>query len=220
MTMVERIPEPDAEIGRPGHDLREAVGVFDDLERIQSSVDELLLAGFDRSEISTVASRTTIERQLGRGYLDVSEIEDDLTIPRTVFVSKTSLGDAEGVLIAVCVYVFAVVAAGVMAAAQASSTILILTVIVSGAVGGLIGYYLARRVDQRHARAFREQLEHGGLILWVNLHNVRQEKRAIEILQRHGARHIHVHDVPEPAPVQLSDELKLRHLWPTAWWRP
>jgi hypothetical protein len=42
-------------------------------------------------------------------------------------------------------------------------------------------------------RSERDQIDRGGLLLWVRLWNAEDEGRAIEILGRHSAREVHVH---------------------------
>ena len=54
---------------------------------------------------------------------------------------------------------------------------------------------MAREASGRPTRARRlqEQLDHGGLLLWVRTWDVDEEERAIQILERHSARDVHVH---------------------------
>jgi hypothetical protein len=176
--------------------VREAVGVFDDAERLQAAVDELQVNGFDRSSISTLADGHSVELALGRIYADIREIEDDTDAPRTVVVSRTSLGDAEGVLIGLAVYVPTVIAAGVLAAKGATSGTIAGAVLLAGAAGGLIGYLVARWLERRYLRRYHEQMSHGGMVVWVATRSAEEERRASEILRRAGARDVHVHELP------------------------
>ncbi|MBI3451534.1 MAG: hypothetical protein HY057_01615 [Rhodospirillales bacterium] len=174
-------------------DGREVVGVFADAEGMRSAIDDLQNSGINRSEISTVANRRTLLRRTGRDYADVREIEDDPTIPRAIFISRRSLGDAEGVLIGASAYLPSVIAAGVGASTNMSDEALLLSVIVAGAAGGLAGFVGARWLGRRYDGALHAQLERGGIILWVGTHSRAQERRAQEILARHGAKDVHVH---------------------------
>jgi len=56
---------------------REAVGVFHDLERFKDAVDELTSTGFDRADLSLLASQQTVEEKLGHAYRKVGELEED-----------------------------------------------------------------------------------------------------------------------------------------------
>jgi hypothetical protein len=101
---------------------------------------------------------------------------------------------------------------------------IILGVLVAGAVGGLIGYLIARYLDRRYSERFTRQMQQGGLVLWVNLKSPEQEARAVDILTRYGADHVHVHTLPvHYYPIDSELELDpdtIRRPHPTAWWNP
>ena len=176
--------------------VREAVGVFDDLESLQAAVDDLQSSGFSRTDLSTLARFSLVETQLGRGGLSVREVEDEPRVPRAEFVSRTSLGDAEGVMIGGSVYLAAVIAAGIGGATGASVAGIIEAVVIVGALGGLVGFGFARWLERGYNSRFAEQIRRGGIVLWVAVHSPEQEIRASEILRRHGARDVHVHEAP------------------------
>ena len=178
----------------PAGRVREAVAVFDDPDRLDQAVTELQQAGFNRADLS-IADGTRC-RKLGIPYTDAREIEDDPRVPRTVFVSKASIGDAEGVLIGVAVYLGAVVAAGVAAASGIGMFGTILTVALTAALTGAVGLYLRGSVHRRYVGAVSHQARHGGIVLWVNLHSPEQERCAVQILNKCSAKRVHVHEVP------------------------
>jgi len=62
-----------------------------------------------------------------------------------------------------------------------------------GGLGGLIGVGLAKLVGDKHEERLKEQLNYGGLLLWVRVWGAEDEKRAVEILSRHSGREVHVH---------------------------
>ena len=62
---------------------------------------------------------------------------------------------------------------------------------------GLIGAALARIIDRNHAHYLQEHLERGGILLWVKTEDAEHEKRALEILDRHSAEDVHVHEFPK-----------------------
>jgi hypothetical protein len=75
-----------------GKTIREAVGVFKTADTLQKAIDELMSSGFDRAELSLLAAEHTVEEKLGHKYRKVAELEDDVTIPRTCYVSNESIG--------------------------------------------------------------------------------------------------------------------------------
>lgn len=175
---------------------REVVCVYADQDHFQRAIDDLQANGINRANISTVASAKTLQRELGHGYIDVRDIEDDSEIPRAISISKRSLGIAEGVMIGGAIYVPTLIVAANLAARGVTDGTLIGGVAAVGAIGGLVGWMFARRLDRGYKRSIGNQLDHGGIVLWVSVHAPEQEARVVEVLARSGARDLHVHDLP------------------------
>jgi hypothetical protein len=173
--------------------IREAVGVFESAETLQEAIDELMSSGFDRAEISLLASESAVEEKLGHKYKKVSQLEDDPTVSRAAYVSTESIGDAEGALIGGLMYIGAGILMGPVAFAGGTLAAGAGAAVLGGGLGGLIGAGLAKLVGDQHAHRLEEQLKHGGLLLWVRVWNAEDERRAVEILSRHSGRDVHVH---------------------------
>ena len=174
---------------------REAVGVFDSADALESAVDRLETSGFNRAAISVLASDKTVRERLGRLYCSVAEIVDDPRAPQAIFVPQSSRAEGEAALVGVPLYIgglaggFAVVASGgAMALAFAAAIGL-------GAVGAGLGGLLARVVAERHIQRVREQLEQGGLVLWVSVRDDETAANALAILIDAGARDSHLHEI-------------------------
>ena len=97
----------------------EVVGVFHTPEDLESAIDELLRSGFDRAELSLLASENAVAEKLGGYYRPASELANDPAVPRTAFVSTAAIGDAEGGLIGGLAYLGATVGAVVMSGGDA-----------------------------------------------------------------------------------------------------
>ena len=176
-----------------GSGVREAVGVFDNAELLQEAIDELMSSGFDRAEVSLLASESAVEQKLGHRYKKVSELEDDPNVPRVAYVSTESIGDAQGALIGGLMYVGAGLLMGPIAFAGGTLAAGAGAAVLGGGLGGVIGAGLAKMVGDQHAHRLEEQIKHGGLLLWVRVWNAEDERRAVEILSRHSGRDVHVH---------------------------
>lgn len=174
----------------------EAVGVFQSAEAFQAATDELLSFGFDRADLSILAGERAVEEKLGHLYRRVEELEDDPKVPRAAFVSTEAIGDAQGALIGGLTFVGGVGAAGAMAAAGGALAGIILAAGALGGAGGLIGSTLAKIVERHHADRLQAQLEKGGLLLWVRTRDREHEVSAEDILRKHGAIDVHIHDLP------------------------
>lgn len=178
-------------------DVREAVGVFDNAKALETAIDELQSSGFNRAEISVLAGAATVEKKLGHRYEKVAELEDDATVPTTAFVSPESIGDAKGALMSALVYIGAVSLAGAVVASGGALAAAITAAAIGGATGGMAGIGLSSFITQHHADYLQEQLDRGGLLLWVHTRDGAHEERAQEVLARHSAHDVHVHGLPK-----------------------
>ena len=173
--------------------IREAVGYFRSAGTLQAAIDELMSSGFDRAELSLLASEQAVEEQLGHVYRKVAELEDDPKAARTFYVSDESVGAAEGALIGAPLYVAAGATGGVILASGGTMAAAILGAALAGGAGSLIGVTFAKLFGDRHAGHLKEQLDHGGLLLWVRTRNGTLEARAVDIMRRHSGHDVHVH---------------------------
>ena len=175
---------------------REAVGVFSRPEDLQNAIDQLLSSGFHRAELSLLASEHAVEEKLGHRYEKVSARADDPTVPRAAYVSTEAIGGAEGGLIGGLMYVGATVAAGAIVASGGTLAAGIAAAALAGGAGGLGGSILAKWIGDHHARHLQDQMNRGGLLLWVHIRDAALERRAVEILREHSAGDVHAHVLP------------------------
>jgi len=174
--------------------IREAVAVFHDEKSLQSAVDALPIVGFDRSYLSLLAGQHSIEAKLGHRFEKVSELEDEPEVPTQAYIGVDSRTEGKGVLVGVLFYVGACAAAGAVVASGGTAA----AALIAGGGGGLVGAAFARFLEQRHAHRLQEQLDRGGLVLWVRTPTLEDEQRAVETLRVNGADDVHVHDLPKP----------------------
>lgn len=173
--------------------IREAVAVFRTAESLQDAIDALLSSGFDRAELSLLAAEAAIEEKLGHVYRKIADLEDDATVPRTCYVSPESVGDAEGALVGGLLYIGAMAALGAVFASGGTLAAALAAAALAGGSGGLIGTALARIVGKQQADHLQEQIDRGGLLLWVRARDDDHEKRALEILRKHSGSDVHTH---------------------------
>jgi hypothetical protein len=177
-------------------DAREVVGVFHSAEDLESAIDELLSSGFDRAELSLLASEEAVVQKLGGSHPPASEMADDPAVPRIAFVSTAAIGDAEGGLIAGLAYLGATAAVGAVVLSGGALAVTIAAAVLAGGTGDLVGSVLARLVGHHHAAYLHDQIENGGLLLWVRTWDGPDEERALEIVARHAADSVHSHPIP------------------------
>ena len=177
---------------------REMVGVFDDLTAMQEAIAELGAEGFGRHQISVLGSDAAMKERFGITRLDAHTLEDNPDAPRSPNVSPQEVGVAQGVLVGGGIYTG--MAAAVIASGGAMAPAAILSTVVLGAGGGLVGAALAKVLGDEYTRFFNNQVENGGMLLWVQTPGSTEEEKARRILGKHGARDIHVHDLAPGEP--------------------
>ena len=145
--------------------IREAVGVFHDEKSLHAAADELMISGFDRSDLSLMAGHRTVERKLGRMYVKITELQDDPDVPYMAYVGTDSRTEGKAAVIGGLSYVGAVAAAGMVVASGGTAAAVLIGAAAAGGAGGLIGAALSRFIDRHHAGYLQAQLDRGGLVL-------------------------------------------------------
>jgi hypothetical protein len=173
--------------------VREAVAVFDEVNELDAAVENLLKAGFKKGDMSLLASEESVARKLGHRYERVEEMEDEPDAPRIAYRTRASLGDSDDMIVGSLTYLPAVLAAGTVVASEG---VVAAAVTGTAIAGALIGTVLTRWLDKHHAERLQEQLEHGGLLLWVRTPDPDTQRRAVEILSRHSAHDVRIHHLP------------------------
>jgi hypothetical protein len=96
-------------------------------------------------------------------------------------------------------YVGAMAGAGAIVASGGTLAAAIIAAALAGGSGGLVGSILAEWVGKHHAHHLQQQVDHGGLLLWVRTWTPADEERALSILTRHSGEQAHIHALPEAA---------------------
>lgn len=187
--------------------IAEAVGIFHRTDDFKAAIDELLSSGFHRSQLGLLAEASTLEEKLGHRYREVRPLADDPATPRSAYVSPEAIGDAEGGLIGGLVYVGAAAAAGAVVASGGTLAAIVTVVVLAGGTGALLGSVLATWLGDHHARYLQDQINRGGLLLWVRTRTSDDERRAVDILEKHSAGDVHVHRLPLQA-LKPKEELE------------
>jgi hypothetical protein len=182
--------------GKSAATAREAVGVFQEVGPFQDALDELTSSGFDRADLSLLASEGTVKEKLGHVYHRVGELEGDVAVPRAAYADDHSIAEARTGAIGGLAYIGAMVAAGAVVASGGTLAAVIAAAAAAGGGGGLIGAVAAGFIGRDKAESLQAQLDKGGLLLWVRTPDSAKEQRALAILRKHGGQDVHVHALP------------------------
>lgn len=181
--------------GENNEKVKEAVGVFRDANALEAAVDELEVSGFDRAAISVLATDAQATQQVERFYRTVRDIEDSGRTPHGSFVSRDSRTEGEASVVGLPIYVGGCAGAAAVAAAGGALALAFAGALAGGLAGAGLGAIFAAAIARHHAANVREQLDKGGLVLWVNVPDAEAEKRAVTVLNKMGAKDVHVHEI-------------------------
>jgi hypothetical protein len=179
-------------MARPeGATIREAVAVFDDPAKLEAAVSDLQSCGFDRADISFLA-----EHAVGGQVADTRQAEDDARAPRDAGFTDTDVRQRRvfGTSMAATIAAFAaagftVMSGGALAVAAGAAAATIAGV-------GAAGAYFGKGLEEKQHNYLREQVDRGGVLLWIRTKDAAAEQRACDVLRRHSAHDVHVHEVP------------------------
>lgn len=175
--------------------IREAVAVLGSREALENAIEDLLSNGFDRTQLSILASHETVEDALGHAIGDVRSLADDAAAPRSEPLERPDVGNVMGVAVGSPAAFAALAAAGVTAMTGGAFAGVALAALAAGGGVGALGAFLAKSFNDEVVDDFQEQLARGGILLWASLRDDDQEQRARGILSRHAKEEVRVHEI-------------------------
>ena len=163
---------------RPFPVIREAVASFPDREHFLNAVSALIAAGFERADLSVLASHDSLA------------VAEDVGSPKEIL--RAGLSDEIKYLAPLTVAGIIVLSAGPLAAAIAA-------LVGAGIGGAALKDFFDDYTAPRHSEDFAAALEAGAALLWVRCGDPDRELTATRILEQAGGRHVHVHGrAPRP----------------------
>ncbi len=173
--------------------MREAVGLFEDMEHMQKAIKDLEATDFPRDSLSVLGEKSELISRFGTPVVDSEYVEEAPNVPREAPVRSEEKVIGAGVLISSCAYIGAIAIA--LAAGAATVPTIISAAALGGALGAALGVVLTKLLADHFALSVNEQIRSGGIPLWVRTSNTAREELARQILTRNGAHHIKIHDI-------------------------
>jgi hypothetical protein len=175
--------------------IREMVAAFDSRQALDHAIEDLQSHGFDRSQLSLLASQSTVEQQLRHRPHDTHALKDDPNAPRTEPLARDDVNNAAAVAIGTPAALAALIAGGAAAALTGGVAGIAIAALAAGGGVGALGGFLATKYDQNVAADLQAQVERGGILLWVQVRDPGQEDEARRLLARHAQGEIRAHDI-------------------------
>lgn len=162
-------------IRNQGDAKREVVGLFADRESFEAAVHTLGAAGFERVDLSVLASHRSIDAagESGRSWRDV--------VPAL-------LGELK--------YEVPLVASGAVLLAGGTIAATIAGIVGAGVGGVAVKEIIDEVTSSPDGSEFARSLEAGSVILWVRVADAEGERRAIAGLEAAGGTNVHIHAAP------------------------
>jgi hypothetical protein len=186
---------------------REVTGVFRSRKTLIEAADDLLAAGFDRADIDVSAPFDELRRRLNYQSIPPADLADSPTAARQplidqadVLTSDAVVGSFAGCIGAVAMAYFLIIRGMV------PLSVGIVSVLTGLVVGGVAVLVVRRRLQRERVQGLEKLAEAYGLPIWVRVQSPEKEAEAQEILARHGAEAVHVHEIdlaktPEDLPL-------------------
>jgi hypothetical protein len=194
---------------------REVTGVFHSRKALIDAADDLLVAGFDRADIDVSASFDELQRRLNYQSIPPADLADIPTAARQplidqgdVLTTDAVVGSLAGCIGAVAMAYFLIVRG------MAPLSVGIVSVLTGLVVGGVAVLVVRRRLQRERVRGLEKLAEAHGLLIWVRVQSPEKEAEAQEILARHGAEAVHVHEIEL---AKTPEDLPLRSLRVDPW---
>jgi hypothetical protein len=175
--------------------IREAVAAFTDADALEAAVSDLQGNGFNRADISFLA-RDGFEGHLKKDYGDMRRAEDDPTAPRDPVIDETDIRQRRTLEVSTATVIAGFAAAGFTV--MTGGATLLAAGAAAAAMAGVGGgaALVGKAYGEGHQTFLQEQLDRGGILLWVRTPDAAAEARAKQILERHAGHDVHMHEVP------------------------
>ena len=192
MTRGEHDPPSDRDVVL----VREVVATVHSREELDALADRLTTSGFDRADISLMASHDAVVRKLSAVYRDPVEIAEAPDLPRRDLVTRDDVSSVSAVVFGTLVSVGALGAALPVIASGGALAAIGAAALTGGAAATAIGKVIRDRIVERlDAASLENDLLHGGLVVFVRARDPEREEEAMAIMRDCGARNVHVHEV-------------------------
>ena len=159
----------------------EAVGLFHRNEDLQGAIDELLSSDSIGLSLGCSPAKPAVREKLGAKFKNISALADDPAVPRAAYVSPEAIGDAQGGLnrgIGLC----RGSGRGRSRGGIRRGAHRIFTAVVLAADRRLLGSVLAKWLGNHHATYLQDQIDRGGLLLWVRTRGAADERAPLRFL--------------------------------------
>lgn len=195
--------------------VREVAGVFRSREALEEAVSDLLLAGFDRADIDISGTLGELREKLGTTGVAAKELADLARAPRHPVFGGEDITITAALIIGICAFAGATIGALSVLASGATTAATAAAALGGGVIaGGAAGIVVARVIRKSQFEWALADAALGGHVLWVSVLSPEREAQAQEILVRHAAEAVRVHEIDIE---KRARDIPLSSLRPDPW---
>ena len=176
----------------------EVVGLFRSPEALEAAISALTSAGWDRSELSLLGQKGAFDPKPPIGRETAEQAADDPRTSRASVVSEPDIRQGRTLATSLAGVTAAFIAAGATAVTGGTALAAVIGAAAAGGGAAAAVEALGQWVGKSRADFLHEQIQRGGILLWVMLRSPEHEGKAREILMHHGAEIVHAHDAELP----------------------
>ena len=176
--------------------VREAVGAFHSPEALDTAVSELGSAGWDKSEMSLLAQDSVLQPGIPAHGHDMRQAADEAELPRGAVVGDEDVRQGRTLATSMAAVIAAFAASGATILTGGGALAAAIGAAAAGGGAAAAVNAIGRWISGSRSEVLRDQVDQGGILLWVTVRDAEQERLAIEILRRCGATDVHVHEIP------------------------
>lgn len=169
---------------------REATAVFPDEASLNRAVDALMQAGLTQEDMSVLAH----DKHLS-GSQSADQLADSDKADITAFETQDSRTEGQAAIVGTPALLAGLGAA--LAISTVGTALIPAFVVTAGStiVGGGVGAILARVFGRKHADYIQQQIQDGGIVLWVRTEDEAQDNVVLGILKENGGKNAHIHKI-------------------------
>jgi hypothetical protein len=196
--MPDTRPRPSLRPTPPSATTDELVGLFHSADAVESAISDLASAGWDRSDLSLLAQKSVINPTPPIGGATTEQAADAPGIARAPVVSEPDIQQGRTLATSLAGVTAAFIAAGATVVTGGTALAALIGAAAAGGGAAAAVEALGQWVGRNRADFLEQQIQRGGILLWVLLRSPDQESRARAILTRHGADLIQAHAAERP----------------------
>lgn len=175
--------------------IREVVGAFRSADWLEDAITELASKGWDKSEMSLLAQDGVFQPGIPDHGHDMQQTADEAEVKRSPVVEEEDVRQGRTLATSLAAVIAAFAASGATILTGGGALAAVIGAAAAGGGAGAAVNTIGRWISGSRSDFLRDQIDQGGILLWVKVQGVEQEALASDILRRHGATDVHVHEI-------------------------